>query len=128
MVRSPLGPSLAPVSLDTVSRCLEGQQVPGSSPAQGPVRVRWGWRLSLAFLVKVLGREEFSGGRPRRVHVCLSADITGVSSKVGMGKIRARLAKSLGLAFCRGRASWQEEARPPPVPSSGAGSSGSREG
>lgn len=84
-------PSLAPVSLAKLP-----------SPVQGPVRVIWGWRLSLAFLVKVLGKEEFSG-RPRRVHACLSADIIGVSSKVGMGKIRARLAKSLGLAFCWGQ-------------------------
>lgn len=44
------------------------------------------------------------------------------------GLDQGKVGQEPGAAFCWGRASWHEEARPPPVPSLGPGPSGSREG
>lgn len=68
--------------------------------------------MRLASWLRSLGRKKSSSG----AHVPAQASLLMPplpSVRRGMGEIRARLAKSLGLALLLGRASWHEEARLP---------------
>lgn len=65
------------------------------------------------FWLKSWEKRRAPWGRPRRVHACGSADTTSVFSEEGLGKISARLAKSLGLPSAgEGQAGTRKPGRP----------------
>lgn len=92
-------------------------KLPYPSPGKGPMQVRWGWGLSLAFLAKVLGKEKSPMGGSRHVHGCRSADNVcrhpQCFQQRSTRKISARLAKSLELPSAgEGQAGMRRPGRP----------------